>query len=117
MLHSFGSGSDGAQPLAGLIDVKGRLYGTARAGGTYHRGAVFSIAVNGTEKVLRSFGSGTDGAYPMAGLIDVRGTLYGTTSEGGTYGFGTVFRITTAGMRRRCTASPVERTALTLRQA
>jgi uncharacterized repeat protein (TIGR03803 family) len=31
VLHSFGHGSDGATPLAGLIDVKGTLYGTTSA--------------------------------------------------------------------------------------
>jgi hypothetical protein len=29
VLHSFGSGADGEYPLAGLIDMKGTLYGTA----------------------------------------------------------------------------------------
>jgi hypothetical protein len=31
VLHSFGYGSDGATPLAGLIDVNGTLYGTTSA--------------------------------------------------------------------------------------
>ena len=32
LLHSFGYGTDGATPLAGLIDVSGTLYGTTSAG-------------------------------------------------------------------------------------
>jgi uncharacterized repeat protein (TIGR03803 family) len=32
VLHSFKSGLDGAQPIAGLIDVHGTLYGTTYAG-------------------------------------------------------------------------------------
>jgi len=31
-LHSFGKGSDGQQPKAGLIDVNGTLYGTTYKG-------------------------------------------------------------------------------------
>ena len=43
MLHSFGYGSDGATPLAGLIDVKGTLYGTTSAGGAHGDGTVFAL--------------------------------------------------------------------------
>ena len=43
VLHSFGYGSDGATPLAGLIDVNGTLYGTTSAGGTYGDGTVFAL--------------------------------------------------------------------------
>ena len=100
---------DGSEPLAGLIDVKGTLYGTTRIGGAYPCasgygcGTVFALDLKtGKEKVLHSFGSsGTDGMFPFAGLIDVKGTLYGTTSQGGTnahkkrcyYGCGTVFSL------------------------
>ncbi|MGB8908924.1 MAG: choice-of-anchor tandem repeat GloVer-containing protein [Candidatus Cybelea sp.] len=35
VLHSFGSGSDGAYPFGGLIDVNGTLYGTTAGGGTH----------------------------------------------------------------------------------
>ncbi len=35
VLHSFGKGSDGARPNAGLIDVKGTLYGTTPEGGAH----------------------------------------------------------------------------------
>ncbi|MFY9720344.1 MAG: choice-of-anchor tandem repeat GloVer-containing protein [Candidatus Cybelea sp.] len=101
VLHSFGSGTDGAVPNAGLISVKGTLYGTTSEGGAYSCGSnhttcgtVFSIEPDGKEKVHHSFGSGTDGSNPNAELIDVNGTLYGTTSDGGTYGRGTVFALT-----------------------
>ncbi|MGB8965119.1 MAG: hypothetical protein WCB99_05720 [Candidatus Cybelea sp.] len=43
MLHSFGDGTDGAQPFAGLVDVKGTLYGTTAQGGTYGYGTVFAL--------------------------------------------------------------------------
>ena len=88
VLYSFNSsGSDGEIPYAGLIDVKGRLYGTTTSGGTHDDGTVFSISRTGTEHVLYSFGSsGSDGALPYAGLIHLNGMLYGTTYRGGTYG-------------------------------
>lgn len=93
VLHSFGSGSDGAYPAASLIDVGGTLYGTTLEGGTNKYGTVFSITKSGTETVLHSFAGGSDGAYPSASLIDVGGTLYGATENGGTHDDGTVFSI------------------------
>jgi uncharacterized repeat protein (TIGR03803 family) len=46
VVHSFGSGSDGATPVAGLMDVKGTLYGTTSAGGPYEAGTVFALMKN-----------------------------------------------------------------------
>lgn len=43
VLYSFQGGDDGANPYAGLIDVAGTLYGTARGGGTAGAGTVFAI--------------------------------------------------------------------------
>jgi uncharacterized repeat protein (TIGR03803 family) len=42
-LHSFGYGSDGATRLAGLVNVKGTLYGTTSAGGANGKGTVFAL--------------------------------------------------------------------------
>jgi len=97
-LYSFtGTGGDGANPLAGLIQgADGALYGTTYYGGTNGYGTVFRIGTNGSGyAVLYSFsGTGGDGANPEAGLIQgVDGALYGTTYYGGTNGGGTVFRI------------------------
>ncbi len=78
----FGSG-DGANPEAGLLNVKGTLYGTTSYGGTFGYGTVFSITPSGKETVLHSFGGSGDGNEPFAGLINVKGTLYGTTTSGG----------------------------------
>jgi uncharacterized repeat protein (TIGR03803 family) len=108
VLHSFGRGSDGREPRAGLIDVNGTLYGTTYSGGNYIHisGTVFSITPGGNEKVLYTFGAHRDdGNLPQAGLVDVSGTLYGTTSGGGNlkcqdqygHGCGTVFSITPSG--------------------
>ncbi len=76
VLYSFDV-TDGAIPAAGLIDVKGTLYGTTSAGGEYgcypftSCGTVFSITTAGVQKVLHSFGKGTDGLALVSGLIDV----------------------------------------------
>ena len=101
VLHLFGSGTDGADPVGGLINVNGTFYGTTESGGANEYGTVFSLTPDGTETVLYSFKGGKDdGAGPQAGLIDVGGTLYGTTGNGGRknfYSFGTVFKITLGG--------------------
>jgi uncharacterized repeat protein (TIGR03803 family) len=43
VLHSFGSGSDGANPRAGLINVDGTFYGTTEFGGAHGLGTVFEL--------------------------------------------------------------------------
>jgi uncharacterized repeat protein (TIGR03803 family) len=43
-LHSFGNGTDGQVPYAGVIrDAAGNLYGTTTSGGTYGGGTVFEV--------------------------------------------------------------------------
>jgi len=44
VLYSFGSSGDGALPRAGLINVKGTLYGTTEVGGASGYGTVFSVS-------------------------------------------------------------------------
>ena len=92
VLHSFGDVPDGAAPEAGLIDVKGTLYGTTEQGGAHNAGAVYSFDLStGTETVLYSFCSQqdcSDGWAPEAGLIDVGGVLYGTAYATNTNGGG-----------------------------
>src|ERR1017187_10338672 len=103
VLWSFGNGTDGVSPVAGMVfDAAGNLYGTTLYGGTTGFGTVFELtpAADGTwaEKVLYSFGNGTDGSIPDSGLIfDADGNLYGTTTQGGTFNqTGTVFELTPA---------------------
>jgi uncharacterized repeat protein (TIGR03803 family) len=43
LLHSFKGASDGANPVAGLIPIKGNLYGTAATGGANNLGTVFTL--------------------------------------------------------------------------
>ena len=107
VLHSFGNGTDGYGPNAGVIlDAAGNLYGTTEGGGTHSQGTVFKLSPSEgggwTETVLHNFGNGTEAgaAYPAAGLIfDAAGNLYGTSVLGGTYYSsstegGTVFELT-----------------------
>ena len=98
VLYFFKGGADSGEPLGGLIDVKGTLYGTTWWGGlACSCGAIFEISLSGKERTLYRFKGGTDGARPAAGLINVNGTLYGTTSQGGASNDGTIFKITTSG--------------------
>jgi uncharacterized repeat protein (TIGR03803 family) len=103
-LYKFeGGGTDGANPSASLIAVKGLLYGTTEYGGSggTGEGTAFEIATDGTEKVLHDFGPEPDGANPVASLTDVKGTLYGTTYSGGTgFYYGTVFKMSTSGVEK-----------------
>jgi uncharacterized repeat protein (TIGR03803 family) len=101
VLHTF-TGTDGANPWAGLIqDPQGNLYGTTNGGG-YDMGVVFKLTPgkNGKwrETVLHNFNGGGDGEYPYAGVIlDAKGNLYGTTFGGGADGNGTVFKLSQSG--------------------
>ncbi len=103
-LYKFGGGSDGEYPVAGLINVRGTLYGTTADGGDGSFGysccgTIFSIRESGKETVLHRFkGGSTDGIQPVAPILNVNGTLYGTTYGGGAKGKnGTVFAITISG--------------------
>jgi uncharacterized repeat protein (TIGR03803 family) len=98
-LYSFSSGSDGAIPIAGLIQgVDGNFYGTTYEGGTDDYGTVFEVTSSGALTTLYSFTGGSDGENPWGGLVQARdGNLYGTTQSGGTYGYGTVFQIAPTG--------------------
>jgi uncharacterized repeat protein (TIGR03803 family) len=112
VLYRFAGGTDGANPRAALLDVKGVLYGTtSNGGGSYCSsgtgcGTVFSVTTSGSENVIYRFES-ANGANPAASLIDLGATLYGTTTYGGSYsqcgygeGCGTVFAVSLAGSER-----------------
>jgi uncharacterized repeat protein (TIGR03803 family) len=107
VIYAFqANGTDGENPAASVISVKGKFYGTTQEGGTASHGTVFEVSTSGKEKVLHSFAGGADGAAPEGALIAVNGVLYGPTSAGGVYGgrcqndpsgCGTIFKITTSG--------------------
>ena len=94
------SGSDGANPLGGLILSGTTLYGTANGGGSSaNAGTVFAVNTNGTGFiVLHAFaGYPNDGGHPSDRLILSGNTLYGTTYRGGSLRAGTVFKVNTDG--------------------
>lgn len=104
ILHNFGNGEDGIEPLTGLIfDGAGNLYGTTTNGGAYncsdyYAGTVFELkrteggGWNAT--TLDSFCDADPGGGGVNGLIfGPSGDLYGTTYAGGTYGGGTAFGL------------------------
>ena len=109
VLYNFTGGTDGSEPLAGVIrDSAGNLYGTTAYGGTPCPppvqgdppgcGVVYRVDTAGRETVLYSFTGGADGGVPYAGVIrDSAGSLYGTTYAGGTANDGVVYRVDTPG--------------------
>jgi uncharacterized repeat protein (TIGR03803 family) len=109
-LYSF-TGSDGANPSAGLIaDAAGNLYGTTAGGGASGQGTVFQLDPSGNPTVLYSF-TGSDGSHPRAVLnADAAGNLYGTTISGGAQDAGTVFQLTPSGTLNVPIASPAAAT-------
>jgi uncharacterized repeat protein (TIGR03803 family) len=94
-LHSFsGFPSDGANPIAGLIQGSdGNFYGTTALGGMFYQGTLFRMTPAGAVTIVHSFsGLLGDGSVPLGGLVQgSAGSLYGTTALGGTHAKGTVF--------------------------
>lgn len=105
LLHSFAGGSDGAFPVAGLIDVDGILYGTTFGGGTGKYagcgdlgcGTVYDISTRGGDKVVYNFVGDSDGSNPNANLLESGGSFYGVTEYGGATNLGTVFTVNASG--------------------
>lgn len=96
---------DGEFPTASLvIDLSGKLYGTASAGGAHSSGTAFELAPNSKktaykQNVLYSFCSTggkqcTDGSSPYVGLImNSAADLFGVTQLGGANNKGAVFEL------------------------
>jgi len=99
-LYSFQGGTDGANPVGGVVqDATGNLYGTTFFGGGQQCGlkgicgVIFKVTPTGEETVLSTF-DGANGSDPSAGLIlGAGGELYGTAFFGGKHNSGVVFEI------------------------
>jgi uncharacterized repeat protein (TIGR03803 family) len=100
IFHSFGSGTDGANPVGRLVLSGLGLYGVTQNGGTSGFGTVFSLSLptesgdSASESVIYNFAGGSDGGNPTTGLATESNILYGTTPNGGANGQGTVFSLT-----------------------
>jgi uncharacterized repeat protein (TIGR03803 family) len=100
-VYNFTGNTDGAEPIAGLILLYGKLFGTTLSGGSSNYGTVFAVNTDGTGFTnLHNFTGGsdsppgnTDGAESEAGLILAGDTLFGTTVFGGGSDTGTVFSL------------------------
>ncbi len=99
VLHSFGAGTDGANPHGSLIQGSdGNFYGVTAYGGSNGHGVVFALSASGIESVLYAFGTGSDAEDPYGSLLQASdGNFYGTSVHGGAYGAGTVFMVTAQG--------------------
>jgi uncharacterized repeat protein (TIGR03803 family) len=97
-LHSFRNATNGANPMAALVQGKdGDFYGTTSQGGSNTYGALFKMTSGGAFASLYSFTNGNDGANPVAPLVQgTNGNFYGTSASSQS-GFGTVFEVTTNG--------------------
>jgi len=98
VVHTFQrTATDGADPLAGLVEGRdGNFYGTTRFGGAFDGGTVFRLTPAGAFAVIKSF-SAAEGAPDTALTLGRDGNFYGATSIGGVAGRGTVYKITPAG--------------------
>jgi uncharacterized repeat protein (TIGR03803 family) len=77
VLYSFAGGTDGGNPVTGLIvDTAGKLYGTTFYGGTNDNGTVFQLTPSGGGWIQRVIYN-VDTSY--AGLtMDTAGNIFGT---------------------------------------
>lgn len=87
-----GGTQDGSNPVGGVRNANGVLFGTTEYGGTYGYGTVFELTASG-ETPLYSFSGRPDGAYPVGNLSLLNGVLYGVTRAGGSYNVGTIFKL------------------------
>jgi uncharacterized repeat protein (TIGR03803 family) len=96
VLHAFQGGSDGADPIPGLVMVGGNAWGVVRYGGKTTSycsegcGALFEIQRSGFTHVVLTyipiydFAGPPDGAYPETGVAgNSNGDVFGMTELGG----------------------------------
>jgi uncharacterized repeat protein (TIGR03803 family) len=98
-LYSFTGGSDGAYPLAGLVQGSdGNLYGSTAGQAFMFASAIFKISTNGALTTLYTFNPPL-GGNPSRLVQGSDGSFYGTTLYGGGNfnSDGTVFNISTNG--------------------
>src|SRR5438874_3961828 len=98
ILHNFTGGSDGNNPVGGLVQATdGNLYGTNDLGGAFGWGVLFcyspgSLGSGQTRfHVLHDFQSATGSSPQVTLLQHTNGKLYGDTAVGGSVNLGTFY--------------------------
>ncbi|HZY79755.1 MAG TPA: choice-of-anchor tandem repeat GloVer-containing protein [Cyclobacteriaceae bacterium] len=98
-IHDFDPQVSSSEPIGGLIEVDGKLYGTTTVRGTNNepKGSIFSITLaTSAFAELYVFGE-ADGHFVTGSLAKAtNGKLYGTTRSGGQFGRGTIFEFNPA---------------------
>ena len=94
-LYNFTGGTDGCNPIGGLIiNASENLYGTTSDGGQGGGGTVFELTPGNGSWSFNLLYSFPGFSSPSAKLImDAAGNLYGTTLYGGVYRWGSVFEL------------------------
>src|SRR5258708_10730360 len=95
MLYIFsGFPNDGAAPESGLTEgTDGKLYGTAKSGGSDQLGTIYQITTSGQYKSLYSFVT-LVGRGPVAALLQhTNGKFYGTTTRYGRNNAGSLYSL------------------------
>ncbi len=91
-LHTFNFGSDGGDPLSGLLfGADGNFYGASSS-------VIFSMTPSGSFAALHSFDASNEG-YEVTGRLvtGTDGNFYGMTQQSGSGGGGSIFRVTPSG--------------------
>jgi uncharacterized repeat protein (TIGR03803 family) len=105
IFYSFGGTPDAFLPEAGLIQEKGKFYGTTCCGGATNHGTIYELNGKGQETILYNFTGGAEG-FGSSGTLarDAKGNFYGTAAGGDTAcdppsGCGLVYKVTPAGIQ------------------
>jgi uncharacterized repeat protein (TIGR03803 family) len=95
ILYRFsGAPTDGAGPLAGLVEgTDGNLYGGTYRGGTGDLGTLFQITTGGQYKLLYSFIDTVGSGMAAALAQHTNGKFYGNASYGGQSGAGSIYSL------------------------
>ncbi|GEM_PF-1119976 len=100
VVYSFANNNaaDGYNPVGGLVEYQGKLFGVAARGGELGLGVVYSINPDGTDfEIVHDFNNISYGTGPQAALAIVGNTLYGTTSNDGALAGGSLYSVDTDG--------------------
>ena len=96
LIHEFGSENDLVYPRKPITDGQW-IYGVGAGGGSYEKGGIYRIKIDGTDyQILHSFND-DEGKWPYCHLVIVDGYLYGMASSGGLYNKGTIFKLSIDG--------------------